>query len=69
MYKTAWFCSSCEGELTDTQRMYSYGRCPLCGHKHERACTIVHTTDRAYKEVEVPSGEWYKPNNTVRVFN
>jgi hypothetical protein len=58
-YKTAWFCVSCDGELTDWQVMYSNGRCPKCGFKGESAGTIVDTNERAYR-VDLP---WWAPFN------
>ena len=66
-WRTAWFCVSCNGELTDHQRRYSNARCPLCGHKAEGAITFVRTTERAYRVSRDP--RWWKfLAPVVRVF-
>jgi len=69
-YKTAWFCEACGGELTHSQRMYSHGRCPLCGVKGPGAVTIVNTTERAYwvEHMRRPWWMFWKPQSTRRVF-
>lgn len=52
-YKTAWFCTACQEELTNNERMYSNGRCPKCGVKGKHAHTVVETTERGYT-VDLP---------------
>ena len=49
MVKTAFFCVNCNGEITNCQRMYSHGRCPLCGYKDLSAGTIVHVAEKGYR--------------------
>jgi len=69
-YKTAWFCSGCDGELSDRQRMYSYGRCPLCGFKDGRSVTIVKTTEKAYRLERLhPWWKFWKAEKFRRVFD
>lgn len=58
MWRTAYYCAECDGELTRHQKMYSDGRCPLCGHKGKYAGTIVNTTEKAYRLVRV--APWWK---------
>ena len=48
-FRTAWFCVACDGELSNWAVLCSHGRCPLCGHKHDSAVTIVETYERAYR--------------------
>ncbi len=52
-YRNRYRCVKCEGNLTFEQVMYSLGRCPLCGHKGEHACTVVETTEYA-ERVRIP---------------
>lgn len=58
MWKTAWFCKNCHGELFFREKMHSHGRCPLCGHKAEGAVTVVATYECAYRMKWV--GPWWK---------
>lgn len=61
MWSTAYFCIKCHQELTDFQRMYSNGRCPLCGYKHPSACTIVEVFERPFKWVRInPRWKFWK---------
>ena len=68
MYKTAWFCVSCNGEVSYGQKMHSHGRCPLCGYKGEKACTILETYEVAYIRKRIPSGSWWKRDTFIREF-
>lgn len=47
-WKTAYLCVNCSREISDYTRMYSGGRCPLCGFKGESAGTIVDTKEKSY---------------------
>jgi hypothetical protein len=52
-YYSVHHCESCDRYLSHEQRMHSGGRCPLCGHKGERACTIVATNERCVEQVQL----------------
>lgn len=57
-WESVWFCEYCDGRLSYYQKMYSNGRCPLCGEKGEYAGTIVDVYSkgaRAYRE-----GKWWQ---------
>ncbi len=41
-------------------KMYSHGRCRLCGHKGKDAVTVVETVERAYR-FERPWWQFWKP--------
>lgn len=55
MIKSDWFtvhrCIKCRRILNEWTVMYSSGRCPKCGYKDPRACTIVETTEHACRLV------------------
>lgn len=51
MYRTAYFCVNCDGEMSDDTRRYNNGRCPLCGFKHPHARTFVACYERGYRLV------------------
>ena len=79
-WRVAWFCASCDGELSWGQVMYSHGMCPRCGHKGRGAVTIVDTMERSYRLSPRPwwrfwerrSREWRDPlvkcHRCVRTF-
>ena len=56
-FKTAFFCINCDGEVSHYTKMYSHGRCPLCGYKDPDAATIIKTTEKAYRMIRRP---WWK---------
>lgn len=48
---TIYYCTSCNEELTNRERLYSHGTCPFCGHHTESAsvdtrCETVLIEDR-----------------------
>ena len=62
MWKTAYFCVECKGEVSYYTRMHSYGRCPLCEYKGTHAGTIMDTKEVAYKRVRInPRYKFWKP--------
>ena len=62
MWKTAYFCTNCHGEVSWRTKMDSDGRCPLCGYKGKDACTIMDTKETAYKLVRInPFYKFWKP--------
>lgn len=67
-WKTAFFCAACDGELSQRAKMYSNGRCPLCGHKGPGARTIVANKERAYRVERI--APWWKlwTERTRRVY-
>ncbi len=52
----AFFCVSCDGELSWGQKMYSNGCCPKCGEN--TGLTIVSTYSKSYKLVR--NKPWWK---------
>lgn len=57
-YETAWYCVECDHELTNHERMYSYGRCPYCGYKSLFACTIVETYEAKRGSIKEKRSWW-----------
>jgi len=58
-WQTEYRCVSCKKPVTYEQKMRSHGRCPLCGYKDAEACTIMKTTERAYRLVR--RALWWQP--------
>lgn len=50
-------CKHCDKVLTNTEKMYSNGRCPYCGVKGGSAGTIVNTNEHAARSV-YEKGYW-----------
>ena len=57
MWKTEFRCINCEKRLSENQRCYNNGMCPLCGYKDRYAATIAKTTSHAYRLVKT-GGFW-----------
>jgi DNA-directed RNA polymerase subunit RPC12/RpoP len=61
-YNTAWFCVSCDAEMSYYTKLHSHGRCFHCGHKSLSSGTIVDTYERGWRKTHTPSGKWWKPD-------
>ncbi len=48
-YASQCSCVVCRKDLTRSEVMNSYGRCPLCGYKSPNAGTIVKCNERRIK--------------------
>ena len=48
-WRTEFSCFNCGGVLTFWQKMYSHGRCPLCGEKHPKSGTVVRCKETSYR--------------------
>lgn len=59
-WKTEFYCVFCNHIISWRERMYSYGRCPYCGKKHENACTVMETYEKAYRWKKVGWFKWTK---------
>ena len=61
-------CCNCQGELSWHQKMYSLGRCPLCGVKHPSARTIVKCDEVVYRlKYTAPWWKfWAKPEKVYK---
>jgi hypothetical protein len=46
-WRNGWRCASCKVEVSFNTKMNSDGRCPHCGYKSPRACTIMETEEFA----------------------
>ena len=57
MWRTEYRCESCKRAVSDHTKMYSNGRCPLCGYKGSSACTMMDVTEHAYRNVRC--GPWW----------
>jgi len=69
-WQTAFFCVSCEREMSHDIKMYNHGRCPHCGYKHPSASTIVATVDRGYMMMRNDTPWWkFSEAKYVRVFD
>ena len=64
-WKNIWRCVKCDNELTFTQVMHSHGRCPKCGHKGDKAGTVVETYESA-EQVPNPSPLWKRVRELLR---
>jgi len=58
-WRTEYRCVKCKCRMSDGVKMYSSGRCPGCGYKAPGACTIVSTTEHAYRHIK--TGGWIWP--------
>jgi hypothetical protein len=54
-WRTAWFCITCDKELTRKEVIYNYGRCPYCGYKGKNASIFIEVYEKAYQFVKVGS--------------
>jgi hypothetical protein len=61
MWKTEYRCIECKKPMSYNTMMYSHGRCPMCGYKHPRACTIVECTEHGYKDETIVSQASVRP--------
>lgn len=57
-WRTGWKCVHCDGSISYGTKMSSHGRCPLCGYRAIGACTIVETTEYAYRLL--PRTKWWR---------
>jgi hypothetical protein len=53
------FCSICCRYLTNTEVMYSEGRCPKCGLKDHKSATIVEHYDAGVRRVITKEYPWW----------
>ena len=57
-WTTAYFCVACMAELSYSKKMYSFGRCPFCGHKGKHAGSVVDTHECPTRFVT--TAPWWK---------
>ena len=56
-WENAWFCVSCDRELSWETKMRSHGRCPMCGHKGDHAGTVVDCVEKGFRWVDAIDNE------------
>ena len=61
VWKTEFRCTFCRTPVSYHTAMHSHGRCPHCGVKARNACTIMDTTEHAYKEERTTYGLGFWP--------
>ncbi len=64
-FYTAFFCASCNAELSFYEIMHSHGCCPYCGKLSNS--TVVGSHERAYKLVKIAS-KWWQLSKYKRVY-
>ena len=52
-----FFCSKCKQEMTDHQRSYSFGVCPMCGHADDSTICDTYTVSMRWVPAE---REWWQ---------
>ena len=65
-WQNAHFCVHCNKELTQTQRLYSNGTCPLCNYKDWQAISVVRCikTQRRWVQYRIPFWNFWEWCNT-----